>query len=101
MLLPVVTMKLVTSYLLQQHPFAANIQSGNNADMAGFAAHAPKWIAKSETHPTAAVRLRLPVARMMLVMSAATTVAPSLRISATRWASTLHQAGHALPQAWT
>ena len=42
-----------------------------------------------QSHPTAAVRLRLPVARMMLVMSAATMVAPSLRISATRCASTL------------
>ena len=45
--------------------------------------------ASSGSHPTAAVRLRLPVARMMLVMSAATIVAPSLRISATRCASTL------------
>lgn len=39
-------------------------------------------------YPTAAVKLRLPVARMMLVMSAATTVAPSFLISATRCAKT-------------
>ena len=44
---------------------------------------------RGRSYPTAAVRLRLPVARMMLVMSAATMVAPSLRISATRCASTL------------